>query len=351
MLKERLLLLLNDGGAAPEQGQSFAERKAQQLREERGVREASEPPGEPSAPVQDPNDVPGYPEDGTPEAPESVQPDSGMDDGEQPIEALDDTEAPEGTPEDDYQDGETGEQSIDWEKRYNDTRGELTRLQQERGDRDAELSDMMAGSMQLKYDLEDQLDKAKQYTAYYVDGINAQVAQMEQAFNTGMIEPDKLPQARQAYVQLQQQKQALDARIDQIEKTRSEADDKRRQREAEITRVRLSRTIPGWSHSKWQEMRGAAAERGYTADEFDKITDYRYFELLHDSMMLRSASQTVGDVRLRKQPKPPRGRNKQRQPRSADGRFRKAQQEFRDSPNQKGKFAAMKFEDLQRERR
>lgn len=348
----KLLMLLNDGdaapAAAPQQAQSFAERKAAQLREERTVREAAEQPTEPEprSPVQEDD---GYPQGQS----ESVQDDGypELHDGGDELEAGDPDGAleDETPPEGDYEDD--GEPTVDWEKRFKDTQAELTRAREQQQEQNGELTEMMAGSLQLKYDLEDHLTKARQYTEFYVNGIDNQIMQMERAFNSGAIDPERMQEARQQYQSLQQQKQQLNQRIEQVETTRSEAEAVRKKREAEITRVRLQRTIPDWSQQKYNEMRQEAVKRGYTVEEFSEITDHRYFEMLHDSMLLRSAKDTVGDVTKRKRPKPPRGRRNATQSRDGRGRFEKTKREFRENPNQKGRFAAMKAEQLQRERR
>lgn len=342
--EKKYLVLLADGESAAAEP-SFIERKTAQLREERQHRDINERP----APKETSRD------ETPPQEPESVQDDGypELHDSEQEAElALDDElDLDDETPDDIDEDGDD-ERAVDWEKRFKDTQAELTRSKEAGKEHSAELADMMAGSLQLKYDLEDHLGKAKEYTNYYSQGITNQIAQLERAFQSGQIDPDRMGEARTQYQQLVNQRNMLESRVEQIEKTRSEAETVRKRREAEITRVRLARTIPGWGQEKYREMRQEAVNRGFTADEFNDKTDHRFFEMLHDSMLLRSASQTVGDVRQSKLSKPPRGgRNVQRQPRDSRGKFERAKRELHQNPGQKGRFAAMKREQLTRERR
>lgn len=339
------LLLLNDG-AAPAQGgeqMSFRERKAAELRTERGETPDIKPaPAEPSEPE-------------TPQPPlESVQDDiPELHDGdESEDEYLDSDEAlDDETPFDEIDDEPEQTDTVDWEKRFKDTQAELTRVNEEREERNAEHADMMAGALQLQHELEDRLTKAKEHGDFYLNTLNNQIGQLEQAFNSGQIDPENMGKARQMYQQLANQKHQLEQRQESLEKARQETEQLRKTREAQITRVRLARTIPDWSERKYGEMRQEAVKRGYSVEEFNEVTDHRYFELLHDSMMLRNAEKVVTNVRGKRKAKPPRNRNQRRQPRDGRGRFEKAQREFRDNPNTRGAFANMKEQQLRNERR
>ena len=113
--------------------------------------------------------------------------------------------------------------------------------------------------------------------------------------------------------------------------------------------MRLSRTIPGWGKEKYEELGQFAISLGYSAEEFTDKIDYRFFELLNDSMQLRQAGDKVKQVKRRQKAKGPR-RNARQQARSADGKFREAKNAFHDNPNQKGRFAEMKLAQMRKER-
>jgi hypothetical protein len=345
------IMLLAEGDAQPAAApaapapreSTFAERKAAQLRDER----AAAPPEREPAPA--PETAPATPlepvlseqGDGYPEL---------LDSGEQAPLEDDGSDLYEETPEPLDLQGDEGEPTVDWEKRYKDTQAELTRASEERQERNNEHAEMMAGSLKLQYDLEDNLGKARNYTNYYVEGITNQITQMEQAFNSGQIDPERMQEARQQYHNLQQQKGQMQARLDQIESTESEAKAVKKKREAEITRVRLQRTIPDWSEAKYNAMRSEAVSRGYTEKEYADITDYRFFEMLNDSMTLRSASDAIGSVTQKKRVGSPRGRRNAQAPRDSRGRYEKTKRDFHANPNQKGRFAEMKAQELSRER-
>lgn len=338
---KEILLLIEDGATAkvaPEA--SFAERKASQLKEEReGIETAAgEAPqtGDRSATL--PEKMESEQSDGDQElrdSSEAVDADS----NESDLEETPDTELPE----------ESDEPTVDWEKRFNDTKAELTRVQMDRSDMDAEHADMMSSNMQLSYQLEDKLSEVESSAGFFVNNLNQQIANLEAAFNQGQVAPDQMMQARQHYQQIVNNRNQMTAQIEQAKQARTDAEDTRKKREAEITRVRLARSIPDWSREKYAEMRTYAEQRGYSGDEFNDFTDHRIFELLHDSMMLRQAQNTIQNVNTKRAPKE-RVRG-QRKPRDGQGRFQKAKKEFAENPNQTGRFAAMKAEQLSRERK
>jgi hypothetical protein len=330
----------------PQQGQSFLERKTAQLRQEQaesGTNRNDPLDAEPemSAPLRDEASVQ---EDGYPELHDEEE---RLEEDAEPEEALEDE-----APSEDEDDGEP-ERDVNWEKRYKDTQIELERLRTRDRERDEEVGQQLSGAVELHHQVEDELEKAKSYTEFYIQGVDQRIQQLEAAFTSGQIEPDKLQEARQYHYQLTQERQELVGRIEQLSSEKTEAEQKRKKREAEIARVRLTRTIPGWGKEKYAEMREAALDRGYTPEEFGNITDHRYFELLHDSMTLRGADKTIENVTERTRAKRPR-RGKGRvseQSRDSGGRFQKRQREFKENPNQPGRFAAMAEERLRKERR
>jgi hypothetical protein len=329
----------NVAPAAPQQ--TFQERKAQQLKEERNVRGEVEPVA--PQPVEDREATPS-PElesaqiDGNPDLPSDEDP---LDDEWQDSD-------PDGIPDTDPEAAEQ-EGTTDWEKRYTDTQAELTRVNQHRQELDTDHADMMAGTLQLRHTLEDKLSEVENSSGYILNGLSGQIANMEQAFSSGQIDPEQMANARNHYQQLVNNRNQMQQHLAGATKQRDDATAMRKQREAEITRIRLQRTIPNWSREKYAEMREFATQRGYTQEEFNDVTDHRLFELLHDSMQLRSASDTVSNVQRKRKADAPRGRGG-RAPRDKQGRYEKSRKEFHDNPNQKGRFAAMKAQELAKER-
>jgi hypothetical protein len=330
---------------------SFQERKAEQLAGERVRTEQAEaqqnrqPDHDETSNDEIPlNESESVQDDGYPELHDD---DTETDDGE--FEQDEDLE--DETPSEDElleQDGD----GIDWEKRYKDAQRELTRYQQRSDEQSEEVAETVAANLQLKFDLEDRLEKAEKQAGFFMGNLNQQIQQLEQAFNQGQVEPEKMAEARQYYQGLVQQRNQLEGYLQQVGTERSEAEKVRKNREAQIAQARLRKTIPDWSERKYQELRSYAVKRGYTVDEFNESTDYRYMELLHDSMMLHSADSTVRNVKRKRRRKPPAGgKNVDRSPNTARRREARAKKDFLDNPNQRGRFAAMKAEQLHRERR
>lgn len=237
-----------------------------------------------------------------------------------------------------------------WEKRYKEAERKLSEVTENRRAIEQEHADMMSANLSLKHGLEDQFNEAKRYVEAFKGGYDQQIAQLENAFNTGMIPPDELNNARTQYQQLVQQRNGLTQHIEQMSQQQAAAEQLERERKAEIARVRLARTIPGWGKEKFEELGQYATSIGYSAEEFGEAIDYRFFELLNDSMQLRQAGDKVKNVKRQSKASGPK-RNARQQPRSADGRFRQAKQAFHDNPGQRGRFAEMKLAEMRKERR
>lgn len=319
--------------------QSFAERKMSQLREERGTQPvesqpAEAPEGTPNAALESAGD--GYPDESIPSEAEAV-------------EREEESEAPEGTPDDDYE-PEAAESDTNWQSRYEEGQRKISEITENRSAMEQEHADMMSTNLHLKHDLEDKFTEATRYAENYLGGFNQQIAGMENAFQTGQIEPENLPGARQQYQHLINQRNGMANQVEQIKKQAEESANVMLNRQAEISRTRLNRTIPNWGREKHQELGEYAQSRGYSPDEFGKSMDYRFLELLNDSMTLNRAGDTVKGIKRTKTASGP-SRNAKQPPRSADGRYREARKDFLDNPNQRGRFADMKAAELRRERK
>jgi hypothetical protein len=333
------------------QGQSFAERTAARLAGERAQRAEPEPRQRPQGGELDQRiEQQDDPDEGL-----SPQLESAVDNDDAPVgdiagDEQDDPEALLDYEENPDGDTDPDESSVDWEKRFKDTQRELTRVNEERRERESEQAQIIESAVALRHEFEDQLDVARRHAAVYTESFNQQIAQIEQAFQTGQIEPDKLGEARQYHQSLIQQRNQIQQQVQQLEAMDADVKQKERERKAEIARLRLSRTIPNWSRETYQQIAQYAQERGFSAKEFAETTDARLIELLHDSMTLRKAGKNVQRVRQKQRQRQP-NRTAREQPRSADGRFKQAQQQFRENPNTRGAFANMKLADLQRQRR
>ena len=334
-----------DVGAGPEP--TFRERKMQALREE-------DP-----APVVEQQPAPRQEADLN-RAPDSKS-DLAVQDGDPELHSD------EGSLDDDYEDDpenlydetlsdELGDdpdpEAGNWEKRYKDTQAKMTEVAEERNAIEREFTESIEGNLRLKHEIEDKMQKADTFLSVIGNGIDSQIANLEQAFRSGQVPPEQMGEARQRYQQLSNQKGQLEQTVTKMSEERAEVDRKTKERQAEITRARLARTIPGWGPQKYAEMREFATGRGYTAEEFNDHVDHRYFELLNDSMTLHSAPEAVNVRKKRRAQAPVGSMNKDRRSRDGRGRYRqeRAEKTFRDSPNQKGAFAGAAFERLRREK-
>ena len=337
-----------EAGAQPQREPSFTERKAAQLRQERGEQEAREEQAE----IQpEPSRAERSPEPELESA--ATEPEYGGEDdldesAEFEEEQLEDPD--EGAPDE----GETSEadeeEGVDWQKRYREAEKKISEVTANRQAMEREHAEVMATTLSLRHNLEDTYTEARRYADQYKVAYDNQIGQLEQAFSTGQISPDHLPAARQQYQTLVNQRNALVGQVEQLTKQEQEAKQRERERKAEIARVRLARTIPNWSREKHRELGEYAMSRGFSQEEFAENLDYRFLEILNDSMQLRSAGDRVKQVRRKKKGSGPR-RNAANPERGTDGKFRKAQADFRNNPNQRGRFAEMKLQQLRKETR
>ena len=315
-------------GAIPQQEQSFTQRKAAQLRQEREAMGEVEP--QPVTP-QDP--APGTPSDSMGST-EDVELDEsqGLYADDEAEELEDDPSAdPEGTPAD--QDPEADSEGTDWEKRYKDLQSETQVIREGRGEMEQEHAESMGEHLKLRFEMEDKLTEAVQ-RAELMRNVMSGNAQQFKNINWSQVPAEQIQQVQaqaQQALQMEQQAEAAYAQMqDQVTETRNVV----KQREAEIAKVRLRRSIPGWSNEVYSELRQSAVESGMPAAEFNDITNPVIIEALYAAMQNRKAGSTV-QKRTNRKAATPRGKAARRAPRDERGKFARATVE----PNVRGSFA------------
>lgn len=260
----------------------------------------------------------------------------------------------DGTPDYDDPDGDDDDpDNTDWEKRYKDTQAELTRLQQAQSSIDQERAEESSRFLETQFELEDSIRQVRQQAEFLRTAMTGN-AQRFQNINWAQVPADQLPQvqeqARQAFAMAQQAEQAYQQHIQQAE----HAEAQMRQRQARIAHARLSRTIPGWRENRQEvlkDLREFALSSGMAADSFAQLLDPVVIEWAYKARMMDKGQQTVKrERRNRDQQRPPRHRGAQQQPRSVDGKFRKASKEFEQRPG-RDTFRAKAEARLHRERR
>ena len=163
------------------------------------------------------------------------------------------------------------------------------------------------------------------------------------------LDPAEYNQRVQQYRQVQQaaenQKANHAALVEYAEKTL----DENRQAEAEVSREILQNTIPKWGNEVYGALRNHAIDQlGFTQTEFDDITDHKIMKLVYKDLLSSQAGSTVEQLTRKQSQRAPSGANLP--PRSPDGKFRKAQQSFMESPGDRNAAREFFRERLRKER-
>jgi hypothetical protein len=318
----------NTGQQAP--AQSFRERKAQQLRAERGEDE-----GQPN------NPAPAALEDEAPPAPgdqqdvdlDPSQQDYADDDYADDLDEDDGLDPDEGTQDEDDPAGDD-EQNVDWEKRYKDLQSETQSMFEQRGEMDREHAESMAQHAELRFEMEDNSRDALA-RAEFMRNAMQQRMQYYQNLDTSQIPVEQLQQLQQQYQQDYATAQRTEQAYQQMQQAEQQQRETVKRREAEVAKIRLRRTIPNWSNEVYGELRDFAAERGMPAEAFNDITDPVVIEALHAYKQMSEGGNRVRKTKSKRRPQAPRNKAQRRQPRDERGKF--ARKEV--VPNQRGSFA------------
>lgn len=318
--------------------QSFADRKAQQLRREFGADAPNQPESnDPTPESAELESLPGedqpddrQPEGGALEEP-TGQPDSGPDAG------ADQDEPPPWA---------AREQEL--LKAAEEAEARRRSMEQDYRRKTQNLSDAMKAVREQAQ----QAEESAQYMARIADSGMAQFQNVDwEALKT---DPVRYQEASRAYQQALQQQQARHTELRQIREWGQQQQEKNRQYQAEHSKGVLRHVIPNWGNELYGELR-EFAEQNYdlTGDEFDNITDWRPMAILHDAMKARKIANGSGEVMSkigRKSARPHAAANKAPQPRDEAGKYRKARAEAMANPGEKGRFAAMKAAQIRAER-
>jgi hypothetical protein len=325
--------------AAPAQSApqpSFRERKAAQLAAERG--------GQPPAPARDLEE----------ETPRARQPESeavARDDSQVRYASEESDQDLEGSLEDLGEEAPLSEEqeleadSTDWEKRYKDLQSTAQELLENRRGMEEEHAQVMSEHLQLRYQLEDTLGEMTNRAKFLYNAMTGNAAQFKN-IDWSRVPPDKVQQvqaqAQNAMLLEQQSLAAYQEAMAMDKQTRETV----KKREAEIAKVRLRRSIPGWGNEVYGQLRQFAASRGMPPQTFNEITDPVLIEGMHAYMQLSMSGSSV-QKRTTRKGETPRGKAASRQNRSPEGRFATMQVE----PNTRGSFAEKHKHRLAAERR
>jgi hypothetical protein len=239
------------------------------------------------------------------------------------------------------------DQDHDWQKRYKDLQSEYTRVMQSREQFESEMTDNLMATKRMQFELEDTLGKAARDAGLLSQALTGN-AERFRNIDWSKVPADQVgtlqQQAQQAFAQEAQAQQALN----QINEQQQQQWKLKVEREAELTRTRLKRTIPNWSNELYGALANYAEQRGLSRELFNSITDAAVIEMIYDSFSLKTAGQKAKTLSKRKAQKPA-AQNKPVTQRDARGRFANAKAHFEQNPNQRGAFAAMKEAQLRAE--
>ena len=255
----------------------------------------------------------------------------------------DDALTTDGTDEDESDLDETPEEDepehTDWEKRYKDSQIDIQESREaasEAGDElsriRAEESDTYAQMTSARYELDDRTKESEQVAQYWANMAQTEV-QRARSINFAQVPPEQVAQAQQwqqqAEIKHQQMQQALKHTIEQGTKLREDS----LSREAAISRARLTREIPDFD-TVYPDIGKFAVDQGVDPQVFKDIIDPGLIRLLNRAMNM-SATPDIVETTKQTKAKAPKSRSTQDQPRSQDGKYKKADAAFKKSRNPK----------------
>lgn len=272
------------------------------------------------------------------------------DDYEEPEASADDEESE--TESDLYEDEAPEEESplessdVNWEQRYKDTQSDYTRLAQERAQEREESAKSIEQNIRLRHALEEKSADVEKHGQFLLSLLNQNVAQYEHLDWDSMPVEQKAQKRREYEMALNSSRQMQNA-MTQITAQNQQYAQEAKQREAEVSKEVLRRTIPNWGNEHLMTLRDHAVQNvGFTAEEFDQITDHRLVRLIHDNWDAKQALAKVQEVKRQGKKRAPK-RGAKPQERNAQGRFNNAKRNFREG---KGSFQDMTAQRLKNER-
>lgn len=319
--------------------QSFRDRKLSQLHSE------VEPvPGTPKEPIAE-SEEDGYPDEDLATAEfEDNEGDAEIEGEEAEIDSDAELEESEEAEEDER--GETIE-TLRAEKLK--VEQALSRVTENRKKIEQDFSDGIAANTRLKFDLEDTIEQQKAQGQVWLHMANQQVQKYEN-LNWSQVPPEKLGAYKQQATQAMNQRDQIMQVYSGLEEKSKQARELAKDREAEVSRNWLSTNIPNWGNELYSKLGEHATSLGYSAEDFQDITDFRIMNMIHKDFEKQQAVSKVQRVKTQQKARAPRNRNGRPQPKNAKGRFTSARKEAFSKPGDKESFREMKLRQMQAER-
>ena len=314
---------------------TFAERKQQQLRQERESRQPEQQNVEPPAPEDE------YSADER--QPDEVE----AEESEQDHTEADDTEGA-------LQD-EAGTDDVEWTARETELTEARDKAEESRKSMERDYRQKTHKLSESVREVEAQAEEVAGAAQYMAAVADQQVAQFE---HTDWAElrtrPEEYQAAQQQYMRATQMQEQRHRELESIKQRTNEIKQKNLDRIAEHSRGVLQHQIPNWGNETYGKIREfAQTNYDYSEEDFNQIVDWRQMKALHDAMQADQVKQSSAKVikKTGKRRGKPSGRNAPTtQLRNAKGQYESAKKEVEARPGDREAFRAMKYAQLQMER-
>ena len=299
---------------------SFRQRKMAELAAERQAADG----GQPDTPDQHVDDTDAVdtrqPDDADYEGSDEEQPEDDADAG-----ALEDTD-----------DVEPDDNGGPWTAEVEEWREKAQQAEDARASMQKDYSRKTAAVAEQRRALEEAMGQVEQAAQYHAHLAGQELQRFEGVdWNQLAAEPQQYQQAKAAYQQAVQMKQARDQELAQILENNRQQQAAARRRQAQVSQDILRHTVPGWNKDKYVELREFASEFDYTPEEFDANVDARMVRLLDAAKRGADTAKAAPKVLKKvgkKRGKRAQGRNIPVQQRNAKGQFANAEKSLRENP-------------------
>lgn len=303
-----------------------------------------------SAKDDDPYDGPSdpyHPDEGTPSDSEEVAGEEQDTDAEGALFDDQSEDTPDAQPDD--TDTDAPDDYAKLQDRYDNLVRKFNEVTENRTAIENDLTATAERNVALSHEFDDHSRAAIARAKLFLDLANNQVGQFE-TMNWDAVEPERIAEVKQRYTEAKHFRDQLVAAFGEAEEADKTAREAIKEREAQHSRSILPIKISGWSNELYTQLRDFAVNRyGYTAAEFNDITDYRPILMAHDALVASQAAEKVTKVKREQRARRPRNRNARPQPRNAEGRFQSAKDKAFAERGNKAAFREYKERQLERE--
>lgn len=230
-----------------------------------------------------------------------------------------DTDDDGSTPDD--EDAEEG----GFEKRYKDAQAELTRKSQELADIKSEFASQAGEITDARFALQEQTEAVEQVSQFWATMAQNDLQRL-QGVNVSTLDQAQYAQWQQQLTAAQHRAGQLNQALAETQKRAQQAKQTAIQRESAIARARLTKVISDFD-TVYPEIGKYAVSRGVNPKVFNQITDPGLIEIIHEAMSSNAAGDTIEKLKHKPKAKKPRGKNLRQ--RDERGRFKQAEQRFR----------------------